>query len=90
VEGATMSDHDEPATCPECGADLEWADCWQCHGEGGWHDCGEDCCCCLDKETIDVECDICEGEGGYLQCDSLPHSEEQMRVYRERQVEAGE
>jgi hypothetical protein len=63
-----MSDHDEPATCPECGADLEWADCWQCHGEGGWHDCGEDCCPCLDKEEIDTLCDECDGEGGHFWC----------------------
>jgi hypothetical protein len=39
--------------------------CWRCHGEGGWHDCGEDCCCCLDPEAIDenwVWCDECGGK----------------------------
>jgi hypothetical protein len=59
--------------CPDCGAELVWVRCWQCHGEGGFHDCGEDCCCCLDKEEITAECDVCHGEGKYLQCCALPH-----------------
>lgn len=55
--------------CPKCGSD----DCtretsWQCHGEGGFHDCGEDCCCCLDKDEITDECEECGGEGSYWIC----------------------
>jgi hypothetical protein len=38
--------------------------CWQCMGDGGWHDCGEDCCCCLEPE-LNVVCDECDGEGEY-------------------------
>lgn len=28
--------------------------CWKCMGDGGWHDCGEDCCCCADPEELNV------------------------------------
>lgn len=41
----------------------DWKSCWQCFGDGGWHDCGDDCCMCLDKESITVICDECLGEG---------------------------
>ena len=37
--------------------------CWYCHGEGGFHDCGEDCCCCADPEEITDVCPECDGEG---------------------------
>lgn len=54
--------------CDDCGAEKEWRDCYNCGGEGfSYHDCGEDCCCCLDPED-NVTCDICEGAGGWLQC----------------------
>lgn len=39
------------------------AECWACHGEGGFHDCGEDCCCCLDKDEITETCEECGGSG---------------------------
>lgn len=75
----------DPANyCPVCSADMAWETCWMCHGEGGWHDCGEDCCPCLDKDEITVDCDMCAGEGGYLQCSALPHTEEQMADYERR------
>lgn len=50
--------------CRKCGAYLELISCWQCMGEGGFHDCGEDCCCCLDPE-LNETCDVCEGDGEY-------------------------
>lgn len=31
-------------------------------GEGEWHDCGEDCCSCLEPEP-NVTCDVCDGTG---------------------------
>ena len=40
----------------------ERVSCWLCHGEGGWHDCGEDCCPCLDKSINEI-CPECDGEG---------------------------
>jgi hypothetical protein len=54
--------------CKVCGAMLERVSCWNCCGAGGWHDCGEDCCPCLDKEEITVDCDECDGEGRYWIC----------------------
>lgn len=42
-----------------------WRECWQCGGEGLYgHDCGDDCCCCLNPEE-NMICDICDGEGGW-------------------------
>ena len=38
--------------------------CWQCGGGGGFHDCGEDTCCCLDPDAgLGRVCDICGGDG---------------------------
>lgn len=52
----------------KCGNDMAWADCYNCGGEGfSDHDCGEDCCCCLNPED-NVECDICDGNGGWWAC----------------------
>src|SRR4051812_35672501 len=31
------------------------------------HECGEDCCMCLDPEP-NVRCDVCNGKGGWLRC----------------------
>lgn len=54
--------------CERCGHAKWWADCWNCGGEGfSHHDCGEDCCCCLNPED-NVLCDICEGAGGFKVC----------------------
>lgn len=36
--------------------------CWHCFGEGGFHDCGEDCCPCADPE-LNVICEECNGTG---------------------------
>lgn len=53
--------------CPQHG-DKQWIDCYNCAGEGfSHHDCGEDCCCCLDPED-NVTCDICRGDGGWWAC----------------------
>jgi len=40
--------------------------CWNCGGDGGFHDCGECACVCLDKEEIHRPCEICDGEGEYM------------------------
>jgi hypothetical protein len=43
-----------------------WVECWQCGGEGTTgHDCGEDCCCCLNPYD-NVVCDICHGKGAWM------------------------
>lgn len=71
-------------SCPICGSSRDWETCWQCHGEGGFHDCGEDCCCCLEPE-LNEECSECKGRGRYLVCISLPHTPEQMQRHSEQQ-----
>ncbi|MDD5207017.1 MAG: hypothetical protein PHS17_16450 [Desulfobacterales bacterium] len=58
----------EVKLCPRCKCEMEWVECWNCGGEGvDGHDCGEDCCCCLDPEE-NVRCDICKGRGGWYAC----------------------
>jgi hypothetical protein len=42
-----------------------WVSCWKCMGEGGFHDCGEDCCPCLEPELNEL-CEECDGEGGWV------------------------
>jgi hypothetical protein len=73
--------------CAVCGSDMAWEQCWQCHGEGGFHDCGEDCCPCLEPD-LNETCEECGGRGGYLVCLSLPHTEEELAEYSRRQDKA--
>ena len=54
--------------CKNCGTEKRWRGCWNCDEGFSHHDCGEDCCCCLDPED-NVTCDICDGNGGFLVCD---------------------
>lgn len=75
--------------CGVCGAYMDRETCWQCGGEGGHHDCGEDCCCCLHPEN-NVTCEECHGDGTYLVCTALPHSDEQMEEYRKKTASQGE
>lgn len=43
--------------------------CWQCHGEGGWPSCFEDCCPAIGGEENCIDpacwrrCDVCRGKG---------------------------
>lgn len=60
--------------CPIHG-DKEWVYCWNCEDGYSGHDCGDDCCCCLDPED-NVRCDICNGKSGWLICRSCYPSEE--------------
>lgn len=53
--------------CTVCGAELCWTDCYNCEEGLSHHNCGEDCCCCLDPE-LNVTCNICDGEGGWNAC----------------------
>lgn len=48
------------------GADWDSDECWACGGTGEQeHDCGEDCCCCL--EPLPDSCEVCHGRGS-IQC----------------------
>ena len=62
VEVVTMDAEDVYDDIP----DGVWEQCWQCHGEGGFHNCGEDCCVCLHPEAdLNETCEECGGKGGY-------------------------
>ena len=54
--------------CKVHGCNLHGRDCDRCEGEGGFHDCGEDCCCCLDKDELTERCDECDGTGRVEWC----------------------
>lgn len=43
--------------------DGDMETCTECHGQGGYHDCGEDTCCCLDPGEITEICTACKGRG---------------------------
>ena len=68
-----VSGHDDglgedECQCARCGSSVRWVDCWQCDEEGySYHDCGEDCCACLDPEP-NVICDVCLGTCGWWRC----------------------
>jgi hypothetical protein len=48
----------------------DWISCQRCLGDGGWHDCGDDSCPCLNPERdYWVECRECEGHGGWQRSD---------------------
>lgn len=68
-----LHDPDEEHYCKICGADMEWVDCWECGGEGGFDEYDFDPINVSPLEEIHI-CQICHGEGGYLQCSALPHS----------------
>lgn len=53
--------------CDKCRCELEWQECENCEEGYSYHDCGEDCCCCLNPEN-NVICDTCNGEGGWYYC----------------------
>ena len=84
------------AECPRCGLPTERVECWDCSGEGyTHHDCGEDCCCCLDPEP-NVTCGTCGGDGGWSECaDCVPRTiaaqpKPRPRTRRNRETKASE
>lgn len=57
--------------CARCGSSCDWEACDQCEDGYDDHDCGEDCCMCLDKSP-NVLCQICNGYEGWWHCLSSP------------------
>lgn len=64
----TLLDEYNAEHCRVCGSALELESCWQCLGAGGFHNCGEDTCACLDPDELNEICEECDGEGAYLSC----------------------
>ena len=54
--------------CPKCGHDTasRRCDAIDCE-DGGYHDCGEDCCACLYPEP-NTPCEECHGRGRFSWC----------------------
>ena len=52
-----------PAWCDGNGR----TECWDCGGQGGFHDCGEDCCACVNPEEVTEDCVTCGGHG-FIRC----------------------
>ena len=65
--GSLDKDSAAEPICPECEWDLTWMDCGQCEDGMIGHDCGEDCCACLEPEP-NMHCDVCGGAGGWYVC----------------------
>ena len=57
--------------CARCGSSVDGERCWNCEDGYSHHDCGEDCCVCLDPED-NVRCDVCNGRGCWERCLSSP------------------
>ena len=55
------------AQCGKCGGSVEFIECDSCEEGLSYHDCGEDCCNCIDPQP-NVICDNCEGNGGWWHC----------------------
>ena len=64
----TLLDEYDAAHCPFCGTYMQLEACWECLGAGGFHDCGEDTCCCLDPDERHDLCETCGGTGEYAVC----------------------
>lgn len=59
---------DDGGICPRCNCCSQvWTECYNCEDGFSDHDCGEDCCCCVDPYP-NITCDICEGKGGWYVC----------------------
>lgn len=74
--------------CARCGSTCDWQKCGACDDGLSGHDCGEDCCCCLDPEP-NVPCDICEGHGGWWSCLSSAEWCEKNPLPNHEEIERG-
>ena len=58
----------EHRVCEIHDCNLVGSECDDCDGEGGYHDCGEDSCCCLDPDEPNETCGRCHGTGHVEWC----------------------
>lgn len=75
IEDAVGEDDDTDRYCTVCGGYMDWADCWQCGGDGEFDLYDEDPINFSPGEEYE-RCNECEGKGGYWECASLPHDED--------------
>lgn len=57
--------------CARCGSSADGGSCPECEDGFDGHDCGEDCCACLNPEE-NVPCQYCDGTGVWHRCMSSP------------------
>lgn len=57
--------------CARCGSSIDTEPCEYCEDGYDGHDCGEDCCCCLEPED-NMICQYCDGSGVWHCCLSSP------------------
>lgn len=82
---ATCEDID--LCCARCGSDCDYTRC-DCNDGYDGHDCGEDCCPCLEPEE-NVICETCNGAGGWNTCMSSPEWCKANPLPRRENVERG-
>lgn len=75
--------------CARCGSSMDYERCNQCEDGYSDHDCGDDCCCCLEPE-LNVPCDLCRGQGGWHTCLSSPEWCEANPLPGREQIKRGE
>ena len=69
IEWFTVQPGQVEGQCARCGSSIDFARCGNCDEFGNsHHDCGEDCCACLDPDENNVRCDWCGGTGGSWHC----------------------
>lgn len=74
-------DDDDPqfTTCPICGGEMEWADCWNGCDDGYFDEYETDAINYAEGEEF-TPCGECHGNGGYWICANLPHPEPETVV----------
>ena len=68
---------DEEAQFCKCGTELEWAQCTECGGEGGWFAYERDYDPLWDDPDGWIACELCRGEGRWLEC---PNAERHQKA----------
>lgn len=54
-------------SCPKCGGEMDWEDCEECDGEGGWYPHEISPIEYPDPDELSP-CQICDGAGGWWRC----------------------
>ena len=66
---SAMKTTPDPSEGRDCGLDEDDDSCWRCYGAGGFHNCYEDVCCCMDPGSLNEVCGECGG-AGYIQTEA--------------------
>lgn len=60
-------EYDDRLSCPKCGNDMEWVECWMIDCEDGLYDIGEEDPINYGPGTM-IKCNNCDGNGGWFCC----------------------